>query len=344
MVTATTDLFYSASAILSSSNDLSRRVNIQNTKKSQRTTIPRNQVFTDSIVDSFLVSSTLSLPRQDVTKLPPPSNKRYVSSFKTLVHSTNLKQTQRLNYVNDSVMILKLSKDNVNDSNTSTNSNFSSKYSTLSVTTSSNGTFAKTSQQGARASPTLKIEGQKHRIVNHESSLIVPTPIDLTLPVQSMAASTTTQALLQAPSSTTNSTLFTYRSAAAGGNPVRQRVIAESTANSLLISAEKFKANVSSTSNLRQARQSVTNPTSLPSTLIPSTQRNVKSRIQQEKIANTKEVYSYSDPFTNCPQEILNKLSQLTKLQLETIDWEKKKRFTKKKPLTNTLTQGKDSP
>lgn len=56
-------------------------------------------------------------------------------------------------------------------------------------------------------------------------------------------------------------------------------------------------------------------------------------------------MYEYPDPFTNCPQEISTKWSQLTKLQLETIDWEKKRRFTKKKPLVNNTTpQGKDSP
>ncbi len=56
------------------------------------------------------------------------------------------------------------------------------------------------------------------------------------------------------------------------------------------------------------------------------------------------DLYDYPDPFTNCPQDVLSKLAQLTKLQLETIDWEKKRRFTKKKPLTNGMTQGKDSP
>jgi hypothetical protein len=40
----------------------------------------------------------------------------------------------------------------------------------------------------------------------------------------------------------------------------------------------------------------------------------------------------------------LSKLAQLTKLQLETIDWERKKRFIKKKPLTNGTGQGKESP
>jgi hypothetical protein len=145
---------------------------------------------------------------------------------------------------------------------------------------------------------------------------------------------------------TSNSAVFTYRSAAAGGNHVRQRAIAETTSNSLLISAERFKSNIPS--SIRQTRQPLTTTTTtLPSTYISSqqTQRNIKSRIQQEKIPNTREIYEYPDPFTNCPQEILNKLSQLTKLQLETIDWEKKKRFTtKKKPLTNGTTQGKDSP
>ncbi len=41
---------------------------------------------------------------------------------------------------------------------------------------------------------------------------------------------------------------------------------------------------------------------------------------------------------------MLSKLSQLTKLQLETVEWEKKRRFTKKKSVTNGNTQGKDSP
>lgn len=56
------------------------------------------------------------------------------------------------------------------------------------------------------------------------------------------------------------------------------------------------------------------------------------------------ETYDYPDPFTNCPQEIMNKLAQLTKLQMETIEWERKRRFIKKKPLTTGPVQGKDSP
>jgi hypothetical protein len=41
---------------------------------------------------------------------------------------------------------------------------------------------------------------------------------------------------------------------------------------------------------------------------------------------------------------MLSKLAQLTKLQLETVEWEKKRRFTKKKAVTTGNTQGKDSP
>ena len=54
--------------------------------------------------------------------------------------------------------------------------------------------------------------------------------------------------------------------------------------------------------------------------------------------------YEYPDPFTNCPQDLLSKLAQLTKLQLETVEWEKKRRYIKKKPMTNGSTHGKDSP
>lgn len=169
----------------------------------------------------------------------------------------------------------------------------------------------------------------------------------------------------------TTSSVFTYRSAAAGGNPVRQRAIAETTSNSLLISADRFKSNMptatTTSTTLRPTRQSLTTTTSLPSAYLtsqpppPPPQRNAKSRTQPDKSTNPRgkiahecfrsillefslETYDYPDPFTNCPQEILNKLSQLTKLQLETIDWERKKRFIKKKPLSNGTVQGKDSP
>ncbi|CAF4865684.1 unnamed protein product, partial [Rotaria sp. Silwood1] len=96
--------------------------------------------------------------------------------------------------------------------------------------------------------------------------------------------------------------------------------------------------------------QQLSPTTTLSSTYMSSQQtqrnnnQNIKSRLQSEKFINSREIYEYPDPFTNCPQDILNKLSQLTKLQLETIEWEKKKRFTKKKPVTNGTVQGKDSP
>ena len=56
------------------------------------------------------------------------------------------------------------------------------------------------------------------------------------------------------------------------------------------------------------------------------------------------ENFDYPDPFTNCPPEIMNRLAQLSKLQAETVEWEKKKRFTKRKPTTQFTPQGKDSP
>jgi hypothetical protein len=92
-----------------------------------------------------------------------------------------------------------------------------------------------------------------------------------------MAASTSSQ--LQS-----NSSVFTYRSAAAGGNTVRQRAIAETTSNSLLISSDRFKSNVTTT--IRQPRQPLPT-TSLSSTYAPQ-QRNTKSRIQQEKATNSR--------------------------------------------------------
>ncbi len=194
----------------------------------------------------------------------------------------------------------------------------------------------------------------EHRIAHHDFPIIIPSTVDISLSTNQMATSTSSHPQ-------TTSSVFTYRSAAAGGNTVRQRAIAETTSNSLLISAERFKSNMSTT--IRQTRQPITTTTTLSSTYISSqpSQRNIKSRIQQEKITNSRgiiskksiwyyllifvsDIYEYPDPFTNCPQDLLSKLAQLTKLQLETIDWEKKKRFTKKKPLTNGTGQGKESP
>jgi len=125
----------------------------------------------------------------------------------------------------------------------------------------------------------------EHRIVHHDSSIIVPSIVDISIPINStnqMATSTSSQ--LQ-----TNSSVFTYRSVAAGGNPVRQRAIAETTSNSLLISAERFKSNIST--SIRQTRQPLTTTTpTVSSAYISSqqTQRNTKSRVQQEKIPSSR--------------------------------------------------------
>lgn len=56
------------------------------------------------------------------------------------------------------------------------------------------------------------------------------------------------------------------------------------------------------------------------------------------------DLFEYPDPFTNCPPDLLSKLAQLTRLQLETVEWEKKRRYIKKKPMTNSTNHGKDSP
>jgi hypothetical protein len=201
----------------------------------------------------------------------------------------------------------------------------------------------------------------EHRIVQHDSSIITPTTIDIPLVSNStnqMATSTSTQPQ-------TNSAVFTYRSAAAGGNTVRQRAIAETTSNNLLIATERLKSNMSS--SVRSTRQPLTATNTLSSTYTSSQQpqknitQNTKTRTQQDKSTNSRgsifnnniyifklhfalDIYDYPDPFTSCPPDVLNKLAQLTKLQLETIEWEKKKRFTKKKPITNGTVQGKDSP
>ncbi|CAF0726937.1 unnamed protein product [Rotaria sp. Silwood1] len=318
--------------------------------KQERQSLPRNQVFGDTVVDSFLASSStiaqssIDISRPDVPKLLASPTKRYVSSFKTLVSSTNSQQTQRLSNLNDNVMILKLPKEHTNNSSI-TGSPLSSKHSTLSMVTTATIMSTKSQQNfsPSKLSPILKVEGQKRRTVNHDSSIIVSSTSDVptgSSPANQMAMSTSGHPQ-------TNSSVFTYRSAAAGGNTIRQRTIAETTPNSLLITTDRFKSNISS--SIRPTRQLLPT-TTLSSTYMSSQQtqrnnnQNIKSRLQSEKFINSREIYEYPDPFTNCPQDILNKLSQLTKLQLETIEWEKKKRFTKKKPVTNGTVQGKDSP
>lgn len=59
----------------------------------------------------------VNLYHLDGPRLFSTPNRRYISSFKTLVHSTNGKHAQRLSYVNDSVIILKLLKESKKDKN-----------------------------------------------------------------------------------------------------------------------------------------------------------------------------------------------------------------------------------
>ncbi|CAM2714536.1 unnamed protein product [Rotaria socialis] len=328
---------------LSSSDQLCRSTT--QITKSDRQSLPRNQVFGDKTVESFIASSSnlaqssISISRQDVPKILSPPTKRYVSSFKTIVSSTNSKPTQRLNSVNNNVMILKVPKEHTHNS-ANTGSPFSSKHSTLSMATTTATIMSTKSQQQtlspSRLSPILKVEGQssarsqakKRRIVHHESSVATPSSID------SLVGSNPTNQMATSASGhpQTNSTVFTYRSAAAGGNTIRQRAIAETT------------------TNMRSTRQLLPAPTTIASTYVSSQQtqrnhnQNSKSRTQQDKSIHSRDNFDYPDPFTNCPQEILSKLAQLTKLQMETIEWERKKRFTKKKTITNGAFQGKDSP
>lgn len=342
MSTVLSDVYFNPSSILTSnSNPQCRSYSRQQSstvKKSDRQSLPRNQVFGDGIVDSFFISSSSNVASTslDVQKSTSSPNKRYVSSFKTLVNSTSSKHSQKVNYVNDSVIILKLSKEHTTES-TGHSSPLSNKHSPLSMTSSISPTTL---------SSTLKIEGQKRRLTTNESTLVTPSTIELTAPsnsFQTMAMSTTSH-----PSSSSNPTLFAYRSA--GINTIRQRALAENTTNGLLITTERVKSNYSS--SMRPARQPLTAATTTVSSTYVSSQivqpRNLsqttKSRVQQDKTTYTKDTFDYPDPFTNCPQEILSKLAQLTKFQMETVEWEKKRRFTKKKSTSTNNLQGKDSP
>jgi hypothetical protein len=123
----------------------------------------------------------------------------------------------------------------------------------------------------------------------HHDSLTPSANTDPTVTslAHNMAMSTTSQ-----PSS--NPSLFVYRSSLTGGSTtVRQRAIAETTSNNLLITTERFKSNIST--SMRPARQplSVTTPI-MPSAYIPSQQpqrnvnQNPKTRVQQDKSTNLK--------------------------------------------------------
>ncbi len=180
----------------STSSDLRHRSTSQ-IKKQEQQLLTRNQIYSDTAVNSFLVSSSTSaihISRRGETKqfesiwynfiyldapeiLLPSSQKRYVSSFKTPTPSTNSKQTQRLNYINDSVVIFKLSKErkkkrvwfrqniiiieytDANNDGTA-NSQLSSKNSSLSTANTVMSVKIQPPPSPPRLSPMLKIEGQ----------------------------------------------------------------------------------------------------------------------------------------------------------------------------------------
>lgn len=134
-------LFFDFYRLSSNSNSHRRSRSRQassSTKKQDRQSVGRNQVFTDTAVDSFFISSA-NITQSAIGTSPwgiektleerfhcissflficlegqkPTSSsaKRYVSSFKTLVNSTSGKHNQRISYANDSVIIVKLSKE-----------------------------------------------------------------------------------------------------------------------------------------------------------------------------------------------------------------------------------------
>jgi hypothetical protein len=125
--------------------------------------------------------------------------------------------------------------------------------------------------------------------VSNDPSLTPSANIDQITPLNSahtMAMGTTSH-----PSS--NPSLFAYRCTITGGNTVRQRALAETNTNSLFITTERIKSNMSS--SMRPARQPLTAATPTISSAYMSsqqTQRNAsystRSRIQQDKITNFK--------------------------------------------------------
>lgn len=128
----------------------------------------------------------------------------------------------------------------------------------------------------------------ERRIVHHDAPVTVSSTVDTTVgsnPTNQMVMSTSGHA-------PANSTVFTYRSAAAGGTTIRQRAIAETTPSSLLITTERLKANM--TSSVRSTRQLLPPPTTVATTYMSSQQtqrnnnQNVKSRAQQEKMINSR--------------------------------------------------------
>lgn len=130
----------------------------------------------------------------------------------------------------------------------------------------------------------------ERRIVQHDSSLIAPSPGDPT----TAGSSTNQMSTSTSNHPQSNSSLFTYRSTpaaatAAGGNINRPRAMPDpTTTNSLLISTDKLKSNMPS--SLRSTRQPVVTTTNTTSALMSSQQMqrstytNGRSRGQLEKV------------------------------------------------------------
>ncbi|UJR23275.1 hypothetical protein I4U23_026292 [Adineta vaga] len=322
-------------------------------RKPERLILPKNHLIDDSFIPTLSTSLSSSIAQSsiDISRQVTTSARRYVSSFKTISTPLNKKSIQQTNSSNDHMVIFKLTKENTKENNDG-GLRLSMKHSSLSLGTSSSTTttrsstpppskqslnYSSSTSSTCKSSLTYKAEGLKRR-TTHDSPVITSGNLDLS----NMATSTTSH-----PSS--NPSLYAYGStitSSSSSSSVRQRALAETATNSLLITSERFKSQIPS--SMRPARQSST--TTMPSTYMTSqqlqrnTSQNIRSRNQTDKSMNSKDLFEYSDPFTNCPQDILNKLAQLTKLQIETVEWERKRRFTKKKSGTNGITQGKDSP
>jgi hypothetical protein len=138
------------------------------------------------------------------------------------------------------------------------------------------------------------------RVVHQELCLTPSANTDTLIPTNStsnMAMSTTSH-----PS--TNPSLFAYRNSVASGNTIRQRALAETNTNSLLITSERYKSNISS--SMRPARQplTATTTTTMSSAYMSSQQsqrnvnQNIRTRIQQEKLNNSKGIDIFQSFFS----------------------------------------------
>jgi hypothetical protein len=124
----------------------------------------------------------------------------------------------------------------------------------------------------------------ERRATHYDSPVTPSRNIYLSIPSTSspgMATSATSH-----PSS--NQSLFAYGSTVTGGSTVRQRALAETATNSLLITTERFKSNISS--SMRPARQPTTTSSTYPSSQPPqrNASQNIKSRTQPDKLINSK--------------------------------------------------------